>query len=99
MIDIVEQIADALADAHKQGLVHCDLKPSNVMVTPAGRVKVLDFGVAQRHGGRAAGPHDETRAIDARAVSPTSSARCPTSRPSRRPAARSTAAPTFSRSA
>jgi serine/threonine-protein kinase len=64
VLDIVEQITEALADAHKQGVVHCDLKPSNVMVTPAGRVKVLDFGVAQRHGGRFAGPQDDTRAID-----------------------------------
>jgi TolB-like protein len=64
VIDIVEEIAEALADAHKQGLVHCDLKPSNVMVTPAGRVKVLDFGIAQRHGGHVAGPQDETRAIE-----------------------------------
>jgi TolB-like protein/Tfp pilus assembly protein PilF len=64
VLDIVEQITEALADAHKQGLVHCDLKPSNVMVTPAGRVKVLDFGVAQRLGGHVSGPQDETRAIE-----------------------------------
>jgi TolB-like protein/Tfp pilus assembly protein PilF len=62
-LDIVEQIAEALGDAHKQGLVHCDLKPSNVMVTSGGRVKVLDFGVAQRQSERVAGPRDETRAI------------------------------------
>ncbi|MGH9661629.1 MAG: serine/threonine-protein kinase, partial [Bryobacteraceae bacterium] len=42
------RIADALAHAHDRDLVHRDLKSSNVMVTPEGRVKVLDFGVARR---------------------------------------------------
>jgi serine/threonine protein kinase len=64
ILDIVEPIADALAEAHEHGLVHRDLKPSNVMVTPAGRVKVLDFGVAQRRDTRAAAPDEATRTAD-----------------------------------
>jgi eukaryotic-like serine/threonine-protein kinase len=42
------QLADALAHAHERGVVHRDLKAGNVLVTPSGRLKVLDFGLSRR---------------------------------------------------
>jgi hypothetical protein len=45
-LPIARQIAEALEAAHERGVVHRDLKPGNVMITPTGLVKVLDFGLA-----------------------------------------------------
>ena len=41
------QLIDGLAAAHDLGVVHCDLKPNNLMITPDGRLKILDFGLAK----------------------------------------------------
>ena len=60
-LQIATQLADALAKAHEAGIVHCDLKPENVMLTGEGHVKIVDFGLAMLAGPETIGSHAPDR--------------------------------------
>lgn len=47
VLDVGIQIAEALSEAHAHGIIHRDIKPQNVIITPRGQIKVLDFGLAR----------------------------------------------------
>ncbi|HKS29435.1 MAG TPA: tetratricopeptide repeat protein [Pyrinomonadaceae bacterium] len=47
-IEIVEQVSEAIAEAHRHGIIHRDIKPSNVAINEREEVKVLDFGLAKQ---------------------------------------------------
>ena len=46
-LELTQGVLDALSYSHKAGIIHRDIKPANVMLTPAGGVKVMDFGIAR----------------------------------------------------
>lgn len=65
VLDVAIQVAAALNAAHKRGLIHCDIKDSNVMITPGGIVKVLDFGLARTKADLSSGPLHSERSVQA----------------------------------
>lgn len=62
-VDVTMQIADALSEAHSIGIVHCDVKASNLMINERGTVKLLDFGIAAVTSAKDAEPEDRTKPV------------------------------------
>src|SRR5436190_14292188 len=48
-LELARQLAAGLAEAHRQSIAHRDLKPENIMLTPAGELKVMDFGISRSY--------------------------------------------------
>lgn len=62
-IDLTVQIADALSEAHSLGIVHCDVKASNLIVNERGAAKLLDFGIVSATGTKETEPDDRTTPV------------------------------------
>jgi tetratricopeptide (TPR) repeat protein len=65
VVALARDVAQGLAEAHQQGIVHRDLKSENVLVTPEGRAKIADFGIAKRV---VAGPDEGSLTADGRVL-------------------------------
>lgn len=46
-LNLIRQMCEGVGHAHRAGIIHCDLKPQNILVTPEGKIKVADFGIAR----------------------------------------------------
>ena len=62
-IDMAAQIADALSEAHSMGIVHCDVKSSNLIINERGHLKVLDFGIAAAASSNVSEVDDHTKKV------------------------------------
>lgn len=72
VVELAVQVADALADGHAVGIIHTDIRPETVFVTPKGNAKVIEFGMARwTRGGalrRRAAAHPESLGAEAQAI-------------------------------
>lgn len=70
VLALFQQVLQAVAQAHRQLIVHCDLKPGNVLVTPEGRAMLLDFGIARLQGASGAETLHDVSTFTPRYASP-----------------------------